>query len=35
MNNSIPTAHRTTHLKIVAIALSWATLVTGVAIVMA
>jgi hypothetical protein len=35
MNHSIATADRTTHLKIVVVALSWATLVMGIAIAMA
>ena len=35
MNYSIVTADRTTHLKIVVVALSWALLVMGVGIAMA
>lgn len=35
MNYSIATADRTTHLKIVVVALSWATLVMGVVITLA
>lgn len=35
MNCSIATADRTTHLKIVVVALFWAILVTGIAIAMA
>ena len=35
MNSSIATADRTTHLKIVVVALSWAILVMGAAITLA